>query len=141
MSFLHAAYSGGAVLGALETEVLLWAGLGYRLVYLLLLVPLAASIVAFAAARLQLSAGVYGEAPSDGHRVLGRLLRYNDARGHLLSTVRRYLAVSSSGPMGKYTGVSYLQERGRDLHWPRPPSLVVSPLAARRAGCRCLRCP
>jgi hypothetical protein len=63
MSFLHAAYSGGAVLGALGTGVLLWAGLDYRLVYLLLLVLLAALIVAFVAARLPLSAGVYGEAP------------------------------------------------------------------------------
>jgi predicted MFS family arabinose efflux permease len=39
--------------------------LDYRLVYLLLLVPLAALIVAFVAARLPPSAGVYGEAPSE----------------------------------------------------------------------------
>ncbi len=46
MSFLHAAYSGGAVLGAVGAGALLSAGVGYRLVYLSLLIPLAALIVA-----------------------------------------------------------------------------------------------
>ncbi|MBA2344649.1 MAG: hypothetical protein H0V83_06170 [Rubrobacter sp.] len=39
MSFLHAAYSGGAVAGALGAGALLLAGVDYRLVYLSLLVP------------------------------------------------------------------------------------------------------
>ena len=39
MSFLHATYSGGALVGALVAGTLLSAGLGYRLVYLSLLVP------------------------------------------------------------------------------------------------------
>ena len=51
MSFLHAAYSGGAVLGAVGAGALLSAGLGYRLVYLSLLLPLAALALAVAAAR------------------------------------------------------------------------------------------
>lgn len=52
MSFLHAAYSGGAVVGAVAAGALLSAGLGYRLVYLSLLIPFAALVLALAAARL-----------------------------------------------------------------------------------------
>jgi MFS family permease len=51
MSFLHATYSGGALVGALVAGALLSAGLGYRLVYLSLLVPLGMLVLAFAAVR------------------------------------------------------------------------------------------
>jgi MFS family permease len=64
MPFLHAAYSGGAVVGALGAGALLSAGVSYRLVYLLLLVPLAAVVAAFASTRLPPSGGAHGEAPS-----------------------------------------------------------------------------
>jgi MFS family permease len=50
MSYLHAAFSGGAMAGALGAGALLQAGVDYRLVYLALLLPLAALVAAFAAA-------------------------------------------------------------------------------------------
>lgn len=65
MSFLHAAYSGGAVVGALGAGALLSVGISYRLVYLLLLVPLAVVVAAFASTRLPPPGGAHGEAPSD----------------------------------------------------------------------------
>ncbi len=51
MSYLHAAFSGGAMAGALGAGALRQAGVNYRLVYLALLLPLAALVLAFAAAR------------------------------------------------------------------------------------------
>ena len=46
MSFLHAGFSGGAMLGAVGAGVLIQAGVDYRIVYLGMLVPLAAVILA-----------------------------------------------------------------------------------------------
>ena len=51
MTLLHAAFSAGATLGAVAAGVLVQAGADYRLVYLGLLLPLAALLVAFAATR------------------------------------------------------------------------------------------
>ena len=51
MSYLHAAFSGGAMAGAVGAGSLLQAGVDYRLVYLTLLLPLATLVAAFAAAR------------------------------------------------------------------------------------------
>ena len=51
MSFMHAAFSGGAMVGALGAGALRQAGVDYRLVYLALLLPLAALVATFAAAR------------------------------------------------------------------------------------------
>jgi MFS family permease len=59
MSFLHASFSAGAMVGALGAGVLRQAGLDYRLVYLALLVPLAALVAAFAVTSL-----LRGYAPS-----------------------------------------------------------------------------
>ncbi|ABG05548.1 Twin-arginine translocation pathway signal [Rubrobacter xylanophilus DSM 9941] len=52
MSLLHAAFSGGGVLGALSAGALLSAGAGYRLVYLLTLPPLGVAAAALCLARL-----------------------------------------------------------------------------------------
>jgi MFS family permease len=52
MSYLHAAFSGGAMAGALGAGALLQAGVDYRLVYLALLLPLVSLVAAFTAARL-----------------------------------------------------------------------------------------
>ncbi|MEW6636791.1 MAG: MFS transporter [Actinomycetota bacterium] len=52
MPVLHASFSAGGVAGALSAGALLQAGTGYRSVYLLTLAPLAAVMVAVAAARL-----------------------------------------------------------------------------------------
>ena len=51
MTYLHAAFSGGAMAGALGAGALRQAGMDYRLVYLTLLLPLAALVLAFATAR------------------------------------------------------------------------------------------
>ena len=52
MSFLHASYAAGAVAGALGAGALLSAGVGYRTVYLAVLIPLSAVLLAFLATRL-----------------------------------------------------------------------------------------
>lgn len=72
MSFLHAAYSGGAVAGALLAGALLSAGLDYRLVYLSLLAPLAALALAFAVVRFPGTDDVHGHAPEGATRASER---------------------------------------------------------------------
>jgi len=112
MSFLHAAYSGGAVLGALGAGVLLWTSLGYRLVYLLLLVPLAAVIVAFAATRLPRSGGVRGEAPSEsvaeGMSREGRWDLYRSSPLLLVAAIAVF-GLLAEGEMGHWSGI-YLRD-------------------------------
>ena len=112
MSFLHAAYSGGAVLGALGAGVLLWTSLGYRLVYLLLLVPLAAVIVAFAATRLPLSGGVRGEVPSEsvaeGMSREGRWDLYRSSPLLLVAAIAVF-GLLAEGEMGHWSGI-YLRD-------------------------------
>jgi MFS family permease len=68
MSYLHAAFSGGAMAGALGAGVLRQAGADYRLVYLVLLLPLVALVVAFAVARFPRpgAEGPGGNRPPDG---------------------------------------------------------------------------
>ena len=51
MAVLHAAFSGGGMVGAISAGALLSVGVGYRLVYLCLLIPLAAVLLAVAATR------------------------------------------------------------------------------------------
>jgi hypothetical protein len=57
MSLLHAAFSGGAMVGALGAGVLIQAGVDYRIVYLVLLVPLAAVILDVATTRFPVVSG------------------------------------------------------------------------------------
>jgi MFS family permease len=67
MSFMHAAFSGGAMVGALGAGALRQAGVDYRLGYLALLVPLTALVLAFATARFPSpGAGGSGEGSPDG---------------------------------------------------------------------------
>jgi MFS family permease len=113
MSFLHAAYSGGAVLGALGAGLLLWVGLDYRLVYLLLLVPLAALMVAFAAARLpRSSGGVHGGGPSEanaeGSAQEGRWDLYRSAPLLLVAAIAVF-GLLAEGEMGHWSGI-YLRD-------------------------------
>ena len=65
MSYLHAAFSGGAMAGAVGAGALRQAGVDYRLVYLTLLLPLVALVAAFAAARFP-RPRADGERPLDG---------------------------------------------------------------------------
>ena len=51
MPFFHAAFSGGGVVGALSAGALLSAGVGYRYVYLLVLLPLVAALLGVGAVR------------------------------------------------------------------------------------------
>lgn len=68
MAGLHAVYSGGAVVGALGAGALLSAGVGYRLVYLALLVPLAAVVAAFVAVRFPRPDRATGDASTESVR-------------------------------------------------------------------------
>src|ERR687894_222755 len=65
MSFLHALYAVGAVFGSLGAGALLSAGVGFRLVYLALLAPLAAVAVGVVFTRFPNPDGVRGEYSSE----------------------------------------------------------------------------
>ncbi|QIN80898.1 MFS transporter [Rubrobacter marinus] len=102
MSLFHAAFSGGGVAGALAAGALLSAGVGYRQVYGLVLLPLLAALLGVAATR-----PVASEAPS----------REGDepARG-LLSNLPLLLVASiatlgllSEGEMEHWSGI-YLRD-------------------------------
>jgi MFS family permease len=68
MSYFHAAFSGGAMAGALGAGALRQAGADYRLVYLALLLPLVALVAAFAVARFPRPGAEApgGDRPPDG---------------------------------------------------------------------------
>ena len=66
MSFLHALYAVGAVFGSLGAGALLSAGVGFRSVYLALLVPLAAVAVGVAATRFPDPGGTGDGGTGDG---------------------------------------------------------------------------
>jgi len=104
MSFLHAAYSGGAVIGAVGSGALLAAGLGYRLVYLSLLLPLAVVALAVAAARFPGPA--YAGGSLRGDKGAGAVRRNPYRRGALvLVAFIAGLGLLSEGQMGSWSGV------------------------------------
>jgi MFS family permease len=104
MSFLHAAYSGGAVLGAVGAGALLSAGLGYRLVYLSLLLPLAAVALAVAAARFPGPAYAGGSSLVDGEAGAGRRGPYRSGALLLVAAIAG-LGLLSEGQMGSWSGI------------------------------------
>src|SRR5918997_1104091 len=104
MSFLHAAYSGGAVLGAVGSGALLSAGLGYRLVYLTLLLPLAVVALAVAAASFPGPADDGGSSLVDGEAGTGRRGLYRSGALLLVAFVAG-LGLLSEGQMGSWSGV------------------------------------
>ena len=105
MSFLHAAYSGGAVLGAVGAGTLLSAGLGYRLVYLSLLLPLAALALAVAAARFPgPAADAGGSLRGDEGAGAGRRGPYRSGALLLVAFIAA-LGLLSEGQMGSWSGV------------------------------------
>src|SRR3712207_165259 len=112
MSFLHAAYSGGAVLGALGAGALLSAGVGYRLVYLSLLIPLAALIVAFSATRLPRPGGVEGAVPSSavgqGEAGARRWDLYRSVPLLVVAAIAVF-GLLAEGEMGHWSGI-YLRD-------------------------------
>ena len=98
MAVLHAAFSAGGVAGALSAGVLLSAGVDYRVVYLALLPPLGAVIVAVAATRFPRS----GEASDDGVARGAGLYRNLPL---ILVAVIATLALLSEGEMEHWSGV------------------------------------
>ena len=119
MSYLHAAFSGGAMAGALGAGALRQAGVNYRLVYLALLLPLAALVLAFAAARFPRP----GDGAPDGERPpgggpsaaapeakggAGRWELYHD-RSLLLVAAIACLGLLAEGEMEHWSGI-YLRD-------------------------------
>jgi MFS family permease len=116
MSYLHAAFAGGAMAGALGAGALRQAGVDYRLVYLALLLPLAALVLAFAAARFSRpEAGESeGERPPGGEPSAaaapeaeggaGRWELYRD-RSLLLVAAIACLGLLAEGEMEHWSGI------------------------------------
>jgi MFS family permease len=98
MAVLHAAFSAGGVAGALSAGVLLSAGVDYRAVYLALLPPLGAVILAVAATRFPRSGG----SPGEGTAREAGLYRNLPL---ILVAVIATLALLSEGEMEHWSGV------------------------------------
>ena len=119
MSYLHASFSGGAMVGALGAGALRQAGVDYRLVYLALLLPLIALVAAFAAARFPRSRaegtgekGPPEDAPPDPvSEVKGGIGRWNLYRSRplLLVAAIACLALLAEGEMEHWSGI-YLRD-------------------------------
>jgi len=119
MSYLHAAFSGGAMAGAVGAGALRQAGVDYRLVYLALLVPLAALALAFAAARfprpeagetdgeLPPGRGAFTAAPK-AEGGAGRWALYRE-RSLLLVAAIACLGLLAEGEMEHWSGI-YLRD-------------------------------
>src|SRR5215203_5865483 len=109
MSYLHAAFSGGAMVGALGAGALRQAGVDYRLAYLALLVPLVVLVTAFAAARFPLPATGEPESdlPSKGDGV-GRWDLYRNGPLLLVAAIA-CLSMLAEGEMEHWSGI-YLRD-------------------------------
>ena len=119
MTYLHAAFSGGAMAGALGAGALRQAGVDYRLVYLALLLPLAVLLLAFATARFPRPEAdeTDGEWPPGGEPSAaapeakgdaGRWELYRD-RSLLLVAAIACLGLLAEGEMEHWSGI-YLRD-------------------------------
>jgi MFS family permease len=113
MSFLHAAYSGGAVVGAVGAGALRSAGVSYQFVYPSLLVPLGALIVAFVATPLPRPGGAHGddapaEAVAEGETQAGRWDLYCSVPLLLVAAIAVF-GLLAEGEMGHWSGI-YLRD-------------------------------
>ena len=111
MSFLHAFYAVGAVFGAVGAGALLSAGVSFRLVYLSLLIPLAAVAVGVAATRLPRPDGARAEASPESvedNVAAGRWGLYSNAPLLLVAFIAG-LGFVSEGVMETWSGI-YLRE-------------------------------
>ena len=106
MSFLHAGFSGGAMLGAVGTGVLIQAGVDYRIVYLGMLVPLAAVILAVATTRFPAAAN---ESSKDAGEKGSGLTRHLPL---LLVGLIATLGLLSEGEMEHWSGIYLRQSLG-----------------------------
>jgi MFS family permease len=106
MSFLHAGFSGGAMLGAVGAGVLIQAGVDYRIVYLGMLVPLAAVILAVATTRFPAAANESSEDAGEKGSGLTRHLPL------LLVGLIATLGLLSEGEMEHWSGIYLRQSLG-----------------------------
>ena len=107
MSLLHAAFSGGAMVGALGAGVLIQAGADYRLVYLGLLAPLGGVILAVATTRFPVVAD--GSSGRDSGVGSGALTRHLPL---LLVGAIATLGLLSEGEMEHWSGIYLRQTLG-----------------------------
>ena len=104
MSLVHAAFSGGATVGAIGAGVLVQAGTDYRIVYLLLLVPLGLLILAFANTRFPA-----GEQDEPGGGIRGPQYALYRHLPLLLVGGIATLGLGSEGEMEHWSGI-YLRD-------------------------------
>ena len=103
MAVLHATFSAGGVIGALSAGALLSWGVDYRYVYLAVLIPLAAVVLAVLTARFPSSGEPPGEAEKTGRYGLYRNLPL------LLIAAIATLGLLSEGEMEHWSGI-YLRQ-------------------------------
>ena len=104
MTLLHAAFSGGGVAGALSAGVLLSAGIDYRFIYLGVLIPLGAVILAVTLTGFPPSA----ESPESGEEI-ERSRLYRNVPLLLLLVAIATLGLLSEGEMEHWSGI-YLRQ-------------------------------
>ena len=113
ISFLHALYAVGAVFGALGAGALLSANVGFRLVYLALLVPLAVVAVGIAFTRFPRPGNTTEDAPPEkvgeaGKSAASRWALYRSAPLLLVAAIAG-LGFVSEGVMERWSGI-YLRD-------------------------------
>ncbi|MDQ4128986.1 MAG: MFS transporter [Actinomycetota bacterium] len=105
MPLLHAAFSGGAMVGAVGAGVLIQAGADYRIVYLALLVPLAGVSLAVVAARFPVTTGGSSTGGAGGYGLTRHLPL-------LLIGAIATLGLLSEGEMEHWSGIYLRQTLG-----------------------------
>ena len=106
MSFLHAGFSGGAMVGAVGAGVLIQAGLDYRIVYLAMLAPLGCVILAAATTRFPTTANESSEGAGEKDMGIARHLPL------LLVGMIATLGLLSEGEMEHWSGIYLRQTLG-----------------------------
>lgn len=104
MALVHAAFSAGATVGAVGSGVLVQAGADYRIVYLVLLLPLGVLLLAFASTSFPAdgSAHAVNAAPAGSRHLYGHLPL-------LLAGSIAMLGLGSEGEMEHWSGL-YLRD-------------------------------
>lgn len=110
MPLMHAAFSGGAMLGALGAGALLEAGVDYRYVYLSVLAPLAALLFAVAATHFPTTGERTGGA-AEISRKQGRYGLYGNLSLLLVAAIAT-LGLLSEGEMEHWSGIYLRQSLG-----------------------------
>lgn len=108
MSLLHAAFSGGGVVGAVSAGALLSAGVDYRLLYLLTLLPLGAAVVGLCVGRLP--APPHGRGGPEGGKAAAVPLYRNGPL--LIVAAIATLGLLSEGEMEHWSGIYLRQTLG-----------------------------